>query len=526
MKKRRRHPAKSLPPPRPAAPPQLVAPGPVAWREWLLLAGLMLAAAWLFLANLGDQCLWQDEAQTALIAKTVLTDGVPLAYDGKNYFSQELGRENGRNFVYRWHTWFMFYWLAGFFGLFGCSTFVARLPFALLGLATVPLTYFFARSLWQSRRAAVLAVILLSTSVPYLILSRQCRYYSPCAFFSLLGLFAYVHMVQRKRWAAALFVVAATLLFLSHYPYWGVLLASVLLHCLLYHRDRFVSVALWSFLTFLLNLPWLIWLLSPPMVGQYPGVERSLARPFLLLWVYVVQIAKHIFSPVLLGVVVVVGIVAGIRRKRFPLPHPAIRPGIVLLVLFAAVNVLALSVLTPFFFFRYLAPVIPVLCLLAALILEAAMRVHVLFGVGGLAALLFLSPMKDYVFEITHHYSGPTEAIAKFLNEHGKPDDVVAITYGDLPLKFYTKMRVVGGLTGEDLTPALKANWVIIRKPISEKDYAVMRYLLANLRAQDYNAIQIDCPDIPFDNRETPDEHLYRTVTGTPPVTIYQRIAP
>ena len=63
--------------------------------------------------------------------------------------------------------------------------------------------------------------------------------------------------------------------------------------------------------------------------------------------------------------------------------------------------------------------------------------------------------MGDYVHEITHHVRGPTEGIVNYLNAHGKPEDVVAITYGDMALKFYTRMRVVGGFTGEDLTPAL-----------------------------------------------------------------------
>jgi hypothetical protein len=48
-------------------------------KEWFWVTLLRAAAAWLFLANLDDQRLWQDEAQTALIARTVLADGVPRA---------------------------------------------------------------------------------------------------------------------------------------------------------------------------------------------------------------------------------------------------------------------------------------------------------------------------------------------------------------------------------------------------------------------------------------------------------------
>jgi len=510
-------------------PPERTEPaeaGPFQRWEWFALSLVTAVAAWLFLANLGDQCLWQDEAQTALIAQTVLTDGVPKGYDGKNHFSQELGREYGRNYLYRWHTWFPFYLLAGFFGLFGTSTLVARLPFALLGLASVPLGYCLARSLWQSRRAAVLAAVLIATCVPFLILSRQCRYYSPCAFFTLLALWAYWGMVHRRRGAGAAFALAAVLLFHCHFPIWAVLLAAVLLHAAALHRDRLAATAGWSFATVLINLPWLIWLLSPPAVGQYPGVKFSFARPFGLAWQYLDQIFRHVFSPVLLVLLAAAGTAAWVRENRFPRLDRNTVSATALLLLFVGVSLGALCVLTPFYFFRYLAPVIPVLCILAARILDAAMRLHWSAGAAGLAAILLLSPMREYLYEITHHYSGPIDGIVAYLNEHASPDDVVAITYGDLPVKFYTGLRVVGGLTGEDLAPALRARWVILRRNIvCEKDFAVRKYLLEHLRPEDFRRIELDCPDLRFNNRETPDEHLYRTPAGVPPVTIFERIA-
>jgi len=63
------------------------------WAEYIFLLFLLCASLFLFLANLGNQYLWQDEAQTALISKTILRHGIPLGYDGKNYFSQDCGAE-------------------------------------------------------------------------------------------------------------------------------------------------------------------------------------------------------------------------------------------------------------------------------------------------------------------------------------------------------------------------------------------------------------------------------------------------
>ncbi len=107
-----------------------------------LLAMLSLASL-LFLTNLSNQYLWQDEAQTALISKTILDHGVPLGYDGRNHYSQELGAEYDDSYVYRWQTWFSFYVVAASFSLFGTNTLAARLPSALLGIGTVILLYFF-----------------------------------------------------------------------------------------------------------------------------------------------------------------------------------------------------------------------------------------------------------------------------------------------------------------------------------------------------------------------------------------------
>jgi len=497
----------------------------VRWAEALTLLFTTALAGVLLLKNLDDQCLWQDEAETALIAKTVLTDGFPHGGDGKNCFSQELDRDR----LTRRHAWLPFYLTAGFFGLFGVNTLAARLPFALVGLASVPLCYFLARWIWQSRRAAALSAIVLATSVPYLILSRQCRYYSLATFFSLLGLLAYGRMVQRKRWAIPLFVVASVLLFQSNYLGWIVLQAAVLVHVVIFHRGRFLAVVLGASCSFLLNLPWLIWLVHfYTTTTLAPGTEgaTSLAVFLATAWRYVAKANEHLFSPVLWILLLVIAIAAISRKKGFSRSAMAAWREPWLLFLFIVIDVATFSLVNRFYFFRYLAPVVPLAAMLAGRILESAMRLHPGVGIVGLAAMLFFSPLQDYLYEITHHCRGPTEGIVQFLKAHAKPDDVVAITYGDLPLKFYTNLRVVGGLTGEDLTPVLKARWVLLRNFIlCNKDLAVARYMATHLRAEDYRRHDLDFPDIPYDNRECPDEHRYRTATGFPPITIWERIA-
>jgi hypothetical protein len=133
--------------------------------------------------------------------------------------------------------------------------------------------------------------------------------------------------------------------------------------------------------------------------------------------------------------------------------------------------------------------------------------------------------MKNFLYELTHDYDGPIEGIVKYLNANGNKDDIVAITYGDMPLKLYTNMRIIGGLTGQDLSDAKKAQWVIIRKyVISDQEQAVRKYLSENLSSNDYEEIKINYPDIPFENREDPMIHHFRTVTNEDRVTILHKI--
>jgi hypothetical protein len=183
-----------------------------------------------------------------------------------------------------------------------------------------------------------------------------------------------------------------------------------------------------------------------------------------------------------------------------------------------------LAIVSPGPFFRYLAPLIPVLIILVALLVVLAARVYFVVSIVIIALLVLISPMIDFIYEITHDYDGPIEGIVKYLNENGSKEDVVAITYGDMPLKFYTQMRIVGGLTGEDLSQAMHAKWVILRKHIiCEKDANVRRYLVQNLPLQSYERVIIDYPDIPFENRESLPEHLYRTDTSKKKVVILKR---
>ena len=109
------------------------------------VVGLVLVAALLIFASLDDRRLWDDEAETALLAKNTLRFGVPVAWDGVELISQECGTDYDSNYLWRQTPWLPIYVAAGSFALLDASTFTARLPFALLGLLAVPSMYLLAR---------------------------------------------------------------------------------------------------------------------------------------------------------------------------------------------------------------------------------------------------------------------------------------------------------------------------------------------------------------------------------------------
>jgi 4-amino-4-deoxy-L-arabinose transferase-like glycosyltransferase len=494
--------------------------------HYILLLAILCGFLSLLFANISNQYLWQDEAETALVSKTILTGGLPRGYDGKNYFSQMEGADCGPSYIWRQHSWLPFYVLAGFYEVFGVNTFTARLPFMLFGFGTVLLTYFFSKTLWSNTHITFIAVVLLSISVPFLLLCRQCRYYSMVMFFSVLSLYAYTLFLERKKYAAVMIFAASTLLFHSQHLYIAVFFATILLHSIIYHRDRLKSLIVVTVVTAAANIPWIIWLataLSNPKARFTDDV--SLGSAVKLIGSFISQIHHYVFPLWLLAVLATVILIKKINVRRYLSQKPLLLERVSLLIFFVLFNIIFLSAVTNAPYFRYIAPSIPLLIILIAAILEAAISVHLLAAVAIAVILIATGQLKDYLYEITHNYDGPIKGIVSYLNEHADSNDIVAITYGDLPLKFYTKLRIVGGMTGEDLEPAKNARWIIFRRYThSEYDKKVMQYLIANTNGNNYRQIEINYPDTPWQNREDPAKHYFRTPTNESNVVIFEKI--
>ena len=490
--------------------------------EYIILALLLVFSSALILANLGNIYLWGDEANTALLAKTVLAHGVPVVYDGRNWFTIQAGRDYGKDYIWKWNPWLQYYVLAPFLAVFGTSTIVARLPFALFGIATIILTYYFAAAFWRKRRAGILAAAILTVSVPFLLLARQCRYYTLDAFFSLLGLYAYLGILERRKHSGLIFVLSAMLLFHVQFVQCAVLLMTVIVHALLFHRKSVRSLLILSVIVTVVSIPWIIWFSS--LGREIGGYGTLVVRLAVYMKSMTLQTFKYIFPPLMLVIPVVWFVLGLLKHKRRPV-EAYVKQNLTLTLLFAALTIVCMSLTQAGTFFRYLVPLIPLACTIMALIVESAMRIHPSIGLAIVALLAWWWRMPDYLYEITHDYDGPTEAIVTYLNEHARPTDVVVSNHDDSALKFYTNLRVVSLTTGEDRAPALKANWVVFRRWSVDAEKYGTKYLQANLPWDKYAEVVLPCVDIIFENREDPALHKFRTVTDGPCVIILERIA-
>ncbi|MEN8184408.1 MAG: glycosyltransferase family 39 protein, partial [Myxococcota bacterium] len=227
-------------------------------RFWLLL---LILPPLLILPNLGNTFLWQDEAETALLGRSVARHGLPVAHDGRRTISDQPGAPDvSEDGLWIWTPWLQHYAVAGSFALFGESNATARLPFALAGWGTILASYGFFRAIAQRLLTARLAVLLLATSVPFLLQVRQCRYYAWVPLFVVLHLWGDLRLARSQRGGAPLLTLAGLGLFFTLLPQLVVSTLAVLADALFRRNRRLLAPVLaCSAVVALLSAPYFLY---------------------------------------------------------------------------------------------------------------------------------------------------------------------------------------------------------------------------------------------------------------------------
>jgi hypothetical protein len=182
---------------------------------YALIATLILSACLLFF-RLGHYSLWDDEAGTALNAKSILATGDTSAQiDDHNVFAYRGGVELQR-LKNRYVPPLAAGVTAASFWLHGrADAFTSRVPFAILGLVTVVLLFWTVQRGRDGPAAAWILAAAVLGNVSFFLFSRQSRYYALTMLLSVAIALVYAH--GRTVWTAGLMAVLSILLFASNY---------------------------------------------------------------------------------------------------------------------------------------------------------------------------------------------------------------------------------------------------------------------------------------------------------------------
>ena len=395
---------------------------------WIVL---ILLAPLLLFPNLGNRFLWQDEAETALLARSVAQHGYPLAHDGRRTISDQPGSPDVDDAgVWIWTPWLQLYPTAASFALLGESSTAARLPFALAGWASLLLAYGVFRSL-VGRRTARLAALLLLLSVPFLLQLRQCRYYAFLAFFTLLHAWGYLRLARAQKGGSVAFAIGALGLYHTLLPQLVGSTLAFFLDALAVRRRRalVVRVVGWSLLVAALCLPFFLYTRgwSRDYLGLgfgYQSPERFVstlravllevhlyAWPFLwtmlaacllhrrMAWVSVTLVGSAIWllsivwapsSISFLALLILTAAGSGlglwcvVRGER---DGARLGDGVAAIALLLAVSVLVHVLLAPTPYFRYLTGLLPFFALVTAMTVDSIAGGRKLVAAALIAAL-------------------------------------------------------------------------------------------------------------------------------------------
>lgn len=216
-------------------------------RSIILIA---IIAGIIFLTNLGGQYYSLDEPETVILGRTILKQGLPLAWDGQNFVSGTNGLDSSfifGKYIWKWHPWFQHYLAAASIFIFGDSVGGSRFLFALFGVGSVLVIYKIAELIFQNKSVAFLVSLQLIFLLPFFLYVRQVRYYAPAAFFSLVILFLLLIYLKRN-WnlKEKIFMGLSTFfLFMSNYVLWfSTILIIIPIFFLFKKRDKKIFAVL------------------------------------------------------------------------------------------------------------------------------------------------------------------------------------------------------------------------------------------------------------------------------------------
>ena len=261
---------------------------------------LFLLSTLFFTFNIQGQDFSLDEPDTISIAASLKRSFIPEAWDGKNFSPIEphIFTVRGNHYVWSWHPWFQHY--IAYIGilLFGRTSPLVRIPFALFGSATVAMVYLVGMKIFNNKLTSILIATHLMLLLPFFLYMRQVRYYSIGAFLSLCVFLLALELIKSSKMSKKyIFITALTLLllFLTNYIVW---MSSVFLLGLVTLYKRKPKVIIPILFSILFALIW--YYLLKPFQGNFAYHRINLQQIYQSLLTYKYYIAEYIFPLILI----------------------------------------------------------------------------------------------------------------------------------------------------------------------------------------------------------------------------------
>jgi hypothetical protein len=414
--------------------------------------GFLFFVGILLFARLGNYSLWDDESMVALASQGILASGDTTSMHGENIAAYRSGLLL-RNLCDRSTPPFTAYLIAPSIWLFGGTSFAARFPCAMLGLAFMLLVVGLMRKIKASNLECLIGYLAVIGNVSLFLFLRQSRYFAPTILLSTLIILCYLSWSEAKRknliWAILLFSV----LFATNYMACLALFLTLAVDYVIWKRKitTFPLRDIWPWMlgsSFFCLLISIVWNPYKTGFGLYTLKNTLGERIILYFWNWrdTADCQFWILGLLLAGLVLAV-------LKR----DPWLQRGWVALILFTAV----ITAVSPQLVagasvadVRYLAPLMPLGIALSVrtFLLLFGSRPLVTFFVGLLlfwtnlvsgaffGGRPFRSPLWEFIHELAVPPSEPYSVAVQWIAKHISPKSTVWVLpdYACYPLMFHS----------------------------------------------------------------------------------------
>src|SRR3989338_3863498 len=500
--------------------------------KYVKIVILCIGAFFLFY-NLNHHYLWKDEAEKALLARSVVEKGIPLRNIGKNQIQIHVPQYLRNGEIWTFHPWLQFYVTALSFKLFGESTWSARFPFAIFGFLSLILMYLLALRLSRDKTIALLALSLLTFLIPFILNMRECRYYAPGVFFSLLLFLFYLNFLERKKYAFFGYLITANLLFHSSYGYFIPINVGIIAHYGVRSRRDLTPFILLQSLVFLTTFP---------AVMYYNGIQHGSRG---LEWIrishnlqYYFRVIHKFMFPLFLMVGVLLADLLFWKKKIWIQMKSYLSSSTLGLIGIVTLSTFFFGAMGDQHYYRYILHLVPLFLIVTAvffkatflyskwiskigfiLVLMTSLLHYSVFNVFSKKNISYFPPI-DYVYELTHPHDDLSKGLVEFFNKHAKPTDTIGIPYADHQLMFYTDFRILNINIKKNVFP----EWIVYQSswfgdvygPSEKSDY------FKAIQNQ-YERIETNIPDVRWSYRADPYHYQFRNHKDVPRLVIFKK---